>query len=173
MKRLLTGLMVLGLCAGLCGVSSLLYAADPEPVESIDAQAEQEEEAAWDAWRTDFEARLAADEKYLAAEEEALKGYFGDVDEYRVLEEARAERYREIALITYEEHFGVWTGTTDEFDALMEVKAADENPLKQCSEAATDSCGEHRVCSVKVAQNVCSWTCQDAKGNCPSLAGVE
>ncbi len=43
MKKLLTGLMVLVLCAGLFGVSSLLYAADPEPVESVVTQVEYED----------------------------------------------------------------------------------------------------------------------------------
>ncbi len=167
MKKLLTGLTVLGLCAGLLGVSSLLYAADPEPVESTDAQAEQEEDAAWDAWRTDFEARLAVDEEYLAAEE-ALAGWVGEDDEeYAILEDACARRYREVALVVYEGHFGEWTGTMDEFDEAVAEQPSDF--AKSCTKDAIDGCGQGKVCWVKAdAKNgICGCACAGPKGECP------
>ncbi len=172
MKKLLTGLMVLGLCAGLFGLSSLLYAADPEPVESTDAQAEQEEEAAWEAWEADLEALLIVDDEYAEAVE-SLADYLGDdVEEYAILKDARSQRYFEIALIVYEEHFGEWTGTTEDFEARMEEIPVNPN-IESCSAAAVLGCGKGKVCSMTSSPDgTCSYTCAGKNGVCGGSSGM-
>ncbi len=129
--------------------------------------AEEQKEAAWDAWQTDFKARLAADEKYLAAEK-ALSGWAGDDDEeYAIFEDARARRYREVALMVYQEHFGEWTGTVDEFDKLMADISIIAN-IESCGAAAVLGCGKGKVCWVRSSgEGCCTFACYDGKGECP------
>jgi len=129
--------------------------------------AEQDNEAAWDAWREEFHRLLDADEAYKAAVA-AVETYYGDDKaEYEALVAVRDDSYRAVALALYEDYFGAWTGTLGEFDNLIAVMAVNPN-IKACRENAVAACGAGKVCSVTVSGEDCSLTCQDGQGNCPT-----
>lgn len=58
----------------------------------------------------------------------------------------------------------LWELAPDVYDGYIMFAS---NPLTQCIEAALLTCGAGRVCSVTVVDNSCSFTCQDASGECP------
>ncbi len=69
-------------------------------------------------------------------------------------------------MIAYEEHFGEWTGTMDEFDEA--VAAQPDDMAKVCAKSAQDTCGQGKVCWVKSdLKTGCGFACQDGKGGCP------
>ena len=170
MKKLIIGL-ILGLAVvGLLATTSLIHAEEPKAAAPAETQTEKDE-AAWEAWRTDFEARLEADEQFLAAEA-ALGAHEGDDwEEWDRLAAARDDRYREIALAVYEEHFDKWEGDNAEFDGLIVLRGSD-SPIAVCGRAAVDTCGVGKICRVTVTWGAeeswsCFFACRDGRGKCP------
>ena len=165
MNKVLVRGIAIGLGSGLFAVAPLLYAGEGK--EAAQTQTRSDEEEAWEAWNAEFWPMLEADEEFAAAQA-AWLAYEGDDDEEDArLEDVVDNRYRAIALLVYERHFGKWRGDHVEFDELIVIRA--KSPLEECARVAIDTCGAGGVCSVTVGPNSCSFTCQDGKGNCPAI----
>ncbi len=180
--RLFVGLMTVGVVLGLFATKSLLYAGETGQVKTAAQQMQVEDaelQAQFEAvklqaqavedgvaladWQFDFSEFLDKDEQYVAASA-AVDAYEGDDDvEYARLESVRDEVYNEIARYTYEERFGRWEGSDDEFSALL--AAVDPQPvrIRVCVKGAIEACGQGKVKTVKVtADGECSFTCATA-----------
>lgn len=127
--------------------------------------------AAWDAWRGDFRDALKANEDYAAAvravESYKKSPFFAfDEDEYAARIKTRDDAYRTLALAVYEEHFGQWTGDRAEFDVVVQLAAP--GPIRECTQAAKDTCGTSGAKSVKVSVDgsggsSCEFSCKDTQ----------
>jgi hypothetical protein len=122
-----------------------------------------EEIAAHDAWRADLAEAVAANEEYAAAKA-ALKAYEGDDEEERAyLEAARDDIYFAIARPVYEDHYGTWEGTDEEFIGFLRSDDGAEEQRKNyaaCATQAIRACGEGKVKSVTVTDGGgCSFEC--------------
>ena len=168
MKQIPVTCMVILISVGLLATSPLIHAEQPKPTVPVETQAQQDE-VKWTAWRSDFEARLEADEKYATAKAAVEAHEADELKERNCLVAARNDRYREIARGVYEAHFGRWEGDDGEFDGLIAIRDSD-SPIAVCSRAAVDTCGAGRICRVAVTLGEnwsCSFSCGDAHGKCP------
>lgn len=130
MKKVYVGLMAIGAVVGPFAAMSMIHADDGKRVETVVRQTQDDDEAAWAAWRHDFRTMLEADEQYAAAEA-TLKAHEGDdKGVYAKLEAVAADRYREIARVVYEGHFEAREHYDAEFDELVTRQAA-ETPVQR------------------------------------------
>ena len=167
MKKLVLGLMAMIGVAGLFVAKSTTYAGETKRAQTVESWTQEGDEAAWDAWREDFQAALELDEQYQAADL-AVKTDEGDnEEESAMLEALRDDNYGEIAKIVYQKHFGAWEGTDEEFDELL--NAADTDPIVKCATQALKVCGAGKVCSFKIGPHGCEVVCQTGNDPCPGV----
>ena len=168
MNKVLVRAIAIGLAGGLFAIAPTVHAGENrEAFQPAQAQTQSDEEQAWEAWNAEFWPMLEADRDYAAAMAAWLAYQGDDKEENARLEAVVDKRYRAIALLVYERHFGKWGGNAAEFDELIGIRA--KSPLEECARVAIATCGAGGVCSVTVGPNSCSFTCQDGKGNCPVL----
>lgn len=164
MKKFLVGMMAIGVVFGVFAAESAIYAGEGKSVQSEEPQSQDRQEAArWEVWRADFASALEADEEYQGAKAAVDARETADEQERAGLEAVRDSKYREIALAIYEEHFGMWDGSEDEFDDVLK---AETNPVDRCTNNALRACGAGKVCWVKSGTDSCLYSCQDATGSC-------
>jgi len=163
MKGMLAGMVAVGLALGLLAVTSAIYAGDGKQIETAELQTQDElDVAAWEAWRTDLAGAIAADEEFTAATA-AVEAYQGEDEHERArLESVRDEIYYEIARPVYEDHFGPWEGTDDDFVVFLRSDDAQEQRKNyaECTTQAIRACGQGKVKSVTVTDGGgCSFEC--------------
>jgi len=166
MKGMLAGMVAVGLALGLLAVTSAIYAGDGKQIETAELQTQDElDVAAWEAWRTDLKGTLEANEDYAVAKA-AVKAYEGDDEEERAnLEAARDEIYYAIARPVYEDHYGPWAGTDDEFIAFLAAENDQIAPavIAKCAQEARTTCGIGKVLEITVTKDSCSFKCDTAQ----------
>ena len=167
MNMKIVGFILLGVGVAVWHPRPEVYAGQSVPAQKVEQVQPSPDDPAWVAWRTDFEATLETDQKYVAARDAAENHVGDDADEYSRLESIRDARYRELARIVHTKYFGEWQGTDEAFDEL--IAAVMKANLGACAKAAVEVCGAGRVCWIIYdgTTGSCRVACMDGKGECP------
>jgi len=164
MKKFLVRMMAIGVVLSLFAPIPVIYAAEGEQTEAARLQVQEEQDnAAWEAWRVDFAEVLDANKGYAAAKA-AAEEYDGESPQERaMLEACRDAIYYALARPVYEHHFGPWEGDHAEFCEFLQSKEQAERlrqMISTCADSAIETCGAGKVKQMSAsAGGGCSFEC--------------